>query len=212
MKKVTFSIFGLFLIGLIWMGFVREPLTPIPVIETKISEEVKLDFSINSMNTSGLEFALNGALKNQGMYLQFKMNNAWKTGRSGLVLTNMNSKSSFKNGMTPAIYKEQQQQKNSSDPDFRHFMKDKNGKSVNTYSFKQQLVVGKDAKKYLLIAYDGPEMAMIQTLKIPKALTLPDYISSQFVTEGSIQFQPGTFTFDKETNGFYIPIILNNDE
>ena len=81
--------------SLVWMGFVREPLPPIPEITGELSKEVKLNFSINTMDYSGVELALNEKVEGKGMYVQFKMANAWKTGRPGLVVSGIKATKGF---------------------------------------------------------------------------------------------------------------------
>ena len=51
-------------------------------------------------------------------------------------------------------------------------------------------------------------MEMIQTLEIPRPVTLPAHISKQFIDKGIIQFQPGTVAFDGKIKGFYIPVTI----
>ena len=81
MKKVALALVGLVVVSLAWMAFVREPLPPVPVITSELSEEVTFDFDINTMDYTGLEFTLKNKVEGKGMFVQFKMANAWKTGR-----------------------------------------------------------------------------------------------------------------------------------
>ncbi|MEZ4993993.1 MAG: hypothetical protein R2824_26445 [Saprospiraceae bacterium] len=86
MKKLGVFLAVLLAVNLMWMGFVREPLPEIPEICAELSAEVQLDFSINTMDYTGIELGLDKKVGGKGMYVQFKMGNAWKTGRTGLVL------------------------------------------------------------------------------------------------------------------------------
>lgn len=208
MKKAALIFAGLILLSLAWMAFVRQPLAPIPEICAPLSDEVEFDFSINTMDYSGLEFSLNKKIEGQGMYVQFKMANSWKTGRTGLVCSGIKPTSSFKGGMSPKDYLKDPKRAEKGDKDFSDFMKDSKGKPVSSYSFKQMLVEGKDGKTYMQITYDGVAMELIQTLEIARPITLPAHISRQFVPDGIVQFQSGTITMDKKINGFYIPVTI----
>ncbi|MCB0846992.1 MAG: hypothetical protein KDE26_27265 [Bacteroidetes bacterium] len=208
MKKISITLLFLLIAGTAWMGFVREPLPPVPEICNALSEEVPLNFGINSMNASGLELSMNQKIGGKGMYVQFSMNKAWKTGRPGLVLNGIKPISGFSGGMAPQKYLNEKGKGNGQGKDFSDFMKDKSGKSISSYTFKQTLVEGTDGKSYMKMTYDGPTMEMIQTLEIPRPVTLPAHVSKQFIDKGIIQFQPGTVAFDGKIKGFYIPVTV----
>jgi hypothetical protein len=59
-------------------------------------KEVPFDFSITSMDSKSVEFGLNSNVKGNGMYVDFSMANAWETGRAGLVLKGISTRSNFK--------------------------------------------------------------------------------------------------------------------
>jgi len=208
MKTIMILITAFVLTNLGWMGFVREPLPPIPTICAEISEEVGFDFSINTMDYLGLEFSLDEKVEGKGMYVEFKMNNAWKTGRPGLVVNSIKTESRFDRGMSPKKYLEDKKRPKKGNKDFSDFMKDNKGKPVSTYTFKQTLVEGKNGKTFMRMSYDGSEMEMIQTLEILHPITLPAHISRKFNPRGIIQFQRGVVTFDSKTKGFYIPVLI----
>lgn len=208
MKKVGFVLISFIILSLAWMGFVREPLPDVPGICGDLSGEVGLDFSINTMDHTGVELGLNNKVGGKGLFVQFRMNNAWKTGRPGLVLAGMKGNSDFRNGMSPQAYLDAPGRQQKQGKDFSDFMKDKSGKAVSTYSFNQKLVEGNGGKTFMQMSYDGPAMEMIQTLEIPRPVTVPAHISQQFTSEGIIQFQPGTVAFDRQINGFYIPVVV----
>ncbi|WP_425635865.1 hypothetical protein ACPUEN_10640 [Algoriphagus yeomjeoni] len=208
MKKIGIFITAIILSSLGWMGFIREPLPPIPTITTEISEEVDFDFSINSIDYSGLELSLNDKVEGKGMYVEFKMNNAWETGRPGLVINGIKAESSFDKGMSPKKYLENKNRPKKGNKDFGDFMEDSKGKSVSTYKFKQTLVEDENGKTFMRMSYDGSEMEMIQTLEIPRPITLPAHISRKFSPNGIIQFQRGVVTFDNKIKGFYIPVLI----
>lgn len=211
MKLAGISLLAI-LTGIIgWMGMVRKPLPPIPEITGTLSEEVPFDFSIRSMDAKSVEFALNQKVKGKDMFVQFSMANAWKTGRAGLVLNGINARGMLTRGMSADNYLNDPKRKAKGEKDFSDFMKDKNGQSVKTYQFKQTLVQGRGGKPFMLIAYHGPAMEMIQTLEIPRPITLPSHISEMFTKEGNIQFLPGTVTFDSKTKGFYIPVQIRGN-
>ncbi|MEZ4993992.1 MAG: hypothetical protein R2824_26440 [Saprospiraceae bacterium] len=87
-------------------------------------------------------------------------------------------------------------------------MKDKSGRSVSGYSFRQTLVEEKSGKVFMRLSYNGPAMEMIQSLEIPHPVTVPAHISKQFTDKGNIQFQRGTVAFDSKIKGFYIPVEI----
>ena len=60
----------------------------------------------------------------------------------------------------------------------------------------------------MLVAYNGPEMNMIQTLDIPRPVTLPKYISDKFTDKGIVQFKRGKVAFDNRVKGFHIPVEI----
>ncbi|MBR9920703.1 MAG: hypothetical protein GYB31_07665 [Bacteroidetes bacterium] len=209
MKKWLLFIILIIAGNLIWMGFVRKPLPPIPEICAEISPEIKHTFHIESMNNDGLEFALNQKVNGKGMYIQFKMANAWKSGRAGLVVNGIKGNSGFSGGKSPQEYLSQSDRPKPGGKDFGHFMRDNKGKSVSNYTFKHTLTEGTDGKTYMRMSYDGPDMPMLQMLEVPRPITVPGHISKQFVSNGVVQFQKGTYAFDKSINGFYIPVKVN---
>lgn len=208
MKKFAI-IFSALIIGcLAWMGFVREPLPPLPEIAKTLSEEVKLDFAINTMDYSGVELSMKNKMQGKGMYVQFKMGNAFKTGRTGLVLNGIKGNSGFRNGMSPKQYLENSKRGGKSGKDFSDFMKDKRGQNVSTYTFRQTLVEDRSGKMFMQISYSGPAMEMIRQLEVPRPVTVPAHVSRQFTDKGIVQFQPGTVAFDSKIKGFYIPVVI----
>ena len=208
MKKAAVLLAAFVLLNLLWMGFVRQPLPPRPEICAERSDNVKFNFAINTMDLSGVELSLNDKFDGKGMYVQFKMGNAWKNGRTGLVLQGIKANSNFRNGMSPRDYLENPGRRGQGGKDFSSFMQDNRGKSVTTYTFQQQLVEGSGGQTFLKMSYDGPAMEMIQSLEIPHPVTVPAHISRQFIPEGIIQFQPGTVGFDNSIRGFYIPVVV----
>ncbi|PHN07751.1 hypothetical protein [Flavilitoribacter nigricans] len=207
MKKFAFIVMVLVAGSLAWMGFVREPLPPIPTIVAEVSQEVPLDFSINAMDYTGVELSMNRKIEGKGMYVQFKMANAWKSGRAGLVLNGIKGNSGLR-GMSPQNYLKDEKRKGNSGKDFSNFMADKRGKPVSSYSFRQTLVEDNSGKTFMRMSYNGPAMEMIQMLEIPRPVTIPAHVSKQFTSKGIIQFQPGTVAFDSKIKGFYIPVVI----
>lgn len=208
MKYVGISLLAIVTGIICWMGMVRKPLPPVPDIVSKLSPEVPFDFSINSMDAKSVEFGLNNKIKGKGMFVQFSMANAFKTGRAGLVLNGINSRSTLTRGISPDKYLNDPERKSKKEKDFSDFMKDNRGRSVNSYQFMQTLVEGHGGNPFMLVAYNGPAMEMIQTLEIPRPITLPAHVSALFVDKGIIQFKPGTVTFDTKSKGFYIPVQI----
>ncbi|MCB0705193.1 MAG: hypothetical protein KDC34_07775 [Saprospiraceae bacterium] len=209
MKRILIFIAAFILLNLAWMGFVRDPLPAIPSICAEISDEVRFDFSINTMDYSGLEFSLKDKVDGKGMFIEFKMNNAWETGRPGLVVNQINTASNFEKRMSPEKYLEDQKRPKKGGRDFSNFMKDNSGRSVSTFTFKQRLVEDENGKLFMRMSYEGSAMEMIQTLEIPRAITIPTHISRRFNSTGTLQFQPGVVAYDSKIKGFYIPVLVN---
>lgn len=208
MKKFGILIVGMIAASMLWMGFQRVELPPVPVICAEISKEVSFNFSINQMDYSSIELGLAEKVNGKGMYVQFKMANAWKTGRPGLVIAGVKPESAMKGGMSPDKYLKDEKRKSQGGKDFSEFMKDKKGKPLGGYTFKQAIVEDEGGKTFMRMTYAGPPMAMIQTLEVPRPITLPAHVSSQFIPKGIIQFQPGTVSLDSKINGFYIPVAV----
>ena len=208
MKKAGLILLVCSVASLAWMGFIREPLPPTPEIVDILSEEVPFHFSIHRMNYKSLELSLQEKIEGKGLYAKFTMANPWKTGRAGLVLNGVQATSNFRGGMSPKNYLEDEKRKSAKTKDFSDFMRDKKGKSVTSYSFKQTLLEGKSGAQFMLVSYAGSAMEMIQTLRIDRPVTLPAHISRKFVPKGIIQFQSGTVAFDRKSKGFHIPVKI----
>lgn len=208
MKKIIIILAGFIMANLAWMGFVRQPLPEIPEVRAILSEEVTFPFAINAMDYTGVELGLKEKVAGKGMYVQFRMANAWKTGRPGLVLTGIKETGGFGKGMSPQAYLKDDKREKPGGKDFSSFMKDNKGKEVTTYTFKQTLVEGDKGQMFMQMAYAGPPVEMLQTLEVPRPVTVPAHISQRFIPKGIIQFQPGTVAFDRKIQGFYIPVVV----
>lgn len=208
MKNLMLSFVALVLACLAWMGFVREPLPSIPVIRAEVSKDVNLDFSINSLDLSGVELALNNKIEGKGMYVQFQANNTWKTGRPGLIVKGIMTSPGLRSGKPPKEYLKENNGKGKTGKDFSDFMNDNRGNSIATYTFQHTLVEGDNGKTFMRMSYNGPVMDMIQTLDIERPITIPAHVSRQFLDKGIIQFQPGVVAFDSKIKGFYIPVVI----
>ena len=208
MKRIGIFTLIFVVVNLAWMGFVREPLPEVPEMLTPISPPVNMKFAINTMSSSGVEMSMNNRSTGKGMFVQFKMSNAWKTGRTGLVVTGINSNSNFSRGMSPRAYVNSPTRKRQTAKDFTHFMKDKQGKTIGSYPINHRLVRAKGGQTYLQLTYKGSAMEMLQTLEVPQPITVPAHISRRFVPKGAIQFQRGTVRFDRRINGFNIPVKI----
>src|SRR5690606_9743695 len=103
----------------------------------------------------------------KGMFVHFSMANAWKSGRPGLLLQGMSASSGLR-GMSARKYLDDPKRKENKGKDFSDFMQDNAGKPVSAYQFKQTLVEGRNGQTFMLIAYNGPAMEMIQTLEVPR--------------------------------------------
>ncbi len=213
MKRVKKALIvtGSLLIGaIIWMAFVRKPLPPIPEVNKAISQKVDMNFSIATMELSGLELELNNKPEGKAMYVAFGMGNAFATGRAGLVLKHIGQQPSMKGKMKPDEYLADDKRKNNKGKgrDFSDFMEDNKGRKVSKYSFSHTLVEGKDGNNYMQMTYNGTDMNMIEQLELPRPFTIPAHVSKQFVEKGNIQFNKGTYALDKKTGSFMIPVTI----
>jgi hypothetical protein len=204
MKKVLLTVAVLVVASLVWLGFHRAPLPPTPEIERTLGKEVKLKFKMNKVHYSNVELAL--AEGKDDLFVQFGVSDAWKGGRIGLTVEGMTGKSKAK-GMKPSDY-EKDEKRASKGKDFGQFMKDKKGKPVQFYTFIQEVAEGKDGKMYLKMTYDGPDVPMLDLLEVKTPVTIPTNIAKRFGLDKGLQLEPGTASFDKSINGFWLPIKL----
>jgi len=204
MKKIVLSASAIVLASLVWMGFNRAPLPPAPEIANTVGKEVKLRFKMNKVDYTTVELALDEG--KDAMFVQFSVSDAWKGGRLGLTVDGMSGESSAK-GMKPSDY-EKDAKRESKGKDFGQFMKDNKGKPVQSYTFIQQVAEGKDGKTYLKMSYDGPDVPMLDVLEIKQPITIPTNVVKRFGLEKGIQLAPGTASFDKSINGFWLPINM----
>ena len=208
MKKILIATAALLISSVAWMAMIREPLPEIPEILRPVSDEVPFDFQITSMNYNSVEMGLQRKVGGKDLFVHFGMDNAFKTGRSGLVLKGLSGRPSLAGGMSAQKYLNDENRKKQNENDFSAFMKDRSGKNLTTYKFNQMLEEGRDGNTYMLIAYNGPTMNMIQTLDIQRPVTLPKHISQLFSDEGIIQFKRGKVAFDTQAKGFHIPVEI----
>lgn len=204
MKKNLFIVSFLLLAVMTWFGFNWAFLPAPPEIARELSEEVSFSFSINKMDLSEVELALNNASGENAMFCHFSMSGEWGRGRPGLALNALGTSSRLgSRGKSPDAYLKE---RGNSGKDFSDFMKDNSGKPVKSYTFRQTLSEGKDGKLYMKMAYAGKPMPLIQVLDIKKSLPVPPAISRKFTNEGQIYFLPGTVYLDRKINGFWIPV------
>ena len=208
MRRILLFTILFLLANIAWMGFVREPLPPTPEIVEALSPKMPLRFAINKMDYSGVELMLDKRATGQPMFAKFQMSNAWKTGRSGLVLQGIGGASAMKQAMSPQKYVADPKRKAKKSKDFTAFMKDRGGRGITSYTLNHTLVKGKDGRQYMQMTYSGPPMEMIQMLQIPRPITVPGHLARKFVPKGTLQFQRGTVAFDKRINGFNVPVIV----
>ena len=205
MKKILLSACGLIVLSLVWLGFNRAPLPPTPDIERTVGNEVKLRFKMNKVDYTNVELALSEGGDN--LFVQFSVSDAWKGGRIGLVVDGMTTSSTSK-GKKPGDY-EKDENRAKKGKDFGQFMKDKKGKPVQFYTFVQQVAEGKDGKTYLKMSYEGADVPMLDILEVKKPVTIPTNITKRFGLDKGVQLEAGSAAFDKEINGFWLPIKLS---
>ncbi len=208
MKNILIAIAALLISSVAWMAMIREPLPEIPEILRPVSDEVPFDFQITSMTASSVEMGLKQKVGGKDMFVKFSMSNAFKTGRPGLVLNGLGSRKSLSGGMSAQKYMQEESKSQDKKKGFGDFMRDRRGRSVTTYKLLQMLEEGQDGKTYMLVAHNGPDMNLIQTLEIPRPVTLPKYISEKFTDQGIIQFKRGKAAFDNRVKGFHIPVEI----
>lgn len=208
MKNILIAIAALLISSVAWMAMIREPLPEIPEIIRPLSEEVPFDFQITSMTASSVEMGLRQKVSGRDMFVKFSMSNAFKTGRPGLILNGLGGRKSLSGGMSAQKYLQEESKSTDKKKGFGDFMRDRRGRSVTTYKLNQMLEEGRDGKTYMLVAHNGPDMNLIQTLEIPRPVTLPKYISQKFTDKGIIQFRPGKVAFDNGAKGFHIPVEI----
>jgi hypothetical protein len=206
--KRGFLFFSFFLLSVLaWFGFNRAFLPAPPEIVRQVSAGVSFSFSINRMDLSEVELALNGASGESALFPHFSMSNEWTKGRPGLVLNAMGTTSRFGNrGKRPDDYLKEIG--NGSGKDFSAFMKDNSGKAVKSYTFRQALSEDKDGKMYMKMSYAGRPMPLIQSLTIKQSTAVPRPVSAKFTNKGQIYFLPGTVYLDRKINGFWIPVEI----
>ena len=207
MKKSLIILLAVPLAAIAWVGFNWFTLPAPPLILRNISPEIDLEFTINKVGGTEIELSLNGESGANAYFTHFTMSDGWTKGQPGLVLSSMGNTSKMRNrGVGAGAYLNEKKQ----DPkkDFSKFMKDDRGKVVNTYVFNQVLSEGQDGKLYMKIAYKGPRMPLLQTLKLDRPLLVPQHISKKFTDKGQLQFNAGTVYLDKKTNGFWIPVEI----
>ena len=123
MKYAGLAILATLAGALLWMGLVREPLPEIPEILGPVSKEVPFDFMIQSMDYNSVELGLKRSVKGKNMFVKFSMDNAFKTGRAGLVLNGISGQSSM-SGMSANKYLDDPKRKQDKGKDFSDYMKD----------------------------------------------------------------------------------------
>lgn len=205
MRKALLTTALLLVASFVWMGLNRAPLPPTPEISRLLSKEVKLKFKMNKVDYTKVELAL--AEGKDKYFVQFSVSDAWKGGRLGLVIDGMAEKS-FNIGMPPSVYEKDEKRKAKGNKDFGQFMRDKKGKAVQFYTFKQTIAEGKDGKTYLKMTYDGPDVPMMDILEVKRPVRIPNKIAKRFGLDKGVQLQVGKASFDSSINGFWLPISL----
>lgn len=206
MKKYLLLSLVLIIACTIWFGFNRAALPEVPSICGELSKQVPLKFKIDKLSLSEIELRLAGS---EDLFILFQMTGPWKTGKPGLIMKSADKTSKLAKGMTPEKYKVEKSRAGKDSEDFGQFMKDKKGKEVKSYTFNQTIVEEKSGKVFMKMAYEGPDVPMIQLLELSEQMVLPSHISKKFSKSGKVVFLPGSYRFDKAINGFYIGLDAN---
>lgn len=160
---------------------------------TAVSEPLRLDFSVNKINSSGVELNLKNADRANHLFLQFGV--AMKDGKPVVTLTGAGNRSQH-SGAAP---------KKESLPNWP-FLKSKDGSSVVEFSFENQLVQDEKGNQFVRMAYVGAPVPLISTLVIERPATMPPIVTEAFGVSGPIQFVPGTYQLDEKLKGFAVPV------
>lgn len=207
MKKIILYFAAFAALCMAWFGFNRATLPASPVICGEISQTIDLNFKMNKMDLKNLELSSTSDADIGPIFANFKMAGNWKTGSPGLIVSSIGKSSNRSKAlMSKERYVQDNNRKKAGGTDFTHFMKDKRGKSVNSYTFRQTIVEEKSGKHFMKMTYEGPSMKMIQFLKITEPIVLPQKLSSRFNRNGRVVFQPGTYHLDKSIGGYYLPV------
>lgn len=202
MRKFGLSVLILLAACILWFGFNLLTLPAPPSICATLSDEVVLNFTIDKMNISEIEITSTDG--GQPVFIHFSRTNDWAKGKPGLAVTTMARKSTLGNGVAP----DQFNRDNPGNKDFGQFMKDSKGNDVRTYTFRHQIAEGDDGRTYMKMSYDGPKVPLIQLLRFPEDIQVPDHLVQQFEAGGKITFLKGTYHLDRKMNGFWIPVRI----
>lgn len=193
--KIVFAALIFFLL-VAWIRINRETYTPPPLNYTEISKTVNLKFKVTNKDVNSVEMALNEGRGSNNLFVVFELFDGWYKGNLGLVLKDMSESSSLKSSSGKKA-------------DISKFEKDNKGEKINLYSFDQILVKDDKGESYIQMIYVGPDMPLIQSLKVEKNLKLPRHISARFVNNSNIEFLAGTYGLDPKINGFWIPVKVS---
>jgi len=180
-----------------WMKLTGPVYPPPPDHYTPISKVVNLKFKIIASDMNSVEMALNEGGGPNNLFATFDLSENWSRGGFGLVLKNLSDRSS----LSPRSGRK---------PDISRFEKDNNGRRVEFYSFSQELIQDANGNYFIKMSYVGPDMPLIESLRVDGNFQLPRNIAARFVNNGSIQFQAGNYGLDKSINGFWIPVQVSS--
>jgi hypothetical protein len=197
MKKGIISIASLIFAGLMLLALIPPNYPPLPEIEKELSNPVTYAFKMNKIGLNQTEISHLDSKK--PLFLNLKLQGSWETKRPTLILSSISKNSRFSNGKKVKDYRTKMEGK-----DFSKFLKDNRGKQVQSYAFKNTLVLGKDKKQYLKIAYEGPSMPMVNTLILKERMAFPEFCQQDLKSQKHFSLQAGTYRLEKETNSFYI--------
>lgn len=180
-------------------GFFPE--TPIP--EGPMEEYCSLDYSkvdlkfkINKVGTDYLELSLNQGQGSQNLFVQFGYSSGWGKGKWGITMKGIGeqSKAPGKPDNTEKVGR---------------FLKDNQGKPVNFYTLRHEIVEDGKGQTFMKMTWAGPSMPLLDELVVERAFDIPKSLCNRFGVKGKIQFQAGTCPMNKSINGFMIPIKIS---
>lgn len=218
MRKTTVVALPLLLV-LLAFAFAREEAPPVSRAYQSMSERVVLNFAINKINFEEVELVLIGEEEEpegsnpegaprvlhkqheEDVFFQFEisLNLSLAKGLSTVVtMAGVSDETEVDGDVMPDNL-----------PDFP-FLRDGQGQPVLNFPFAHEIVHNKDGNgdPYMHMTYVGTTVPLISTLVVAEPMTMPSVMSDFFDMHEHMQFQPGAYERDPQTQGFWIPMRL----
>lgn len=214
MKKILFGVLALLITSASFISFHRTELPPPPVICAELSPKIPMNFKISKIDMTEVEVQLDAPGASEDFFMQLRMGDSWKGGRTGLKINGCSKRSRMKTGTTCSDFKHKMKKRKAAKTrrpaknDFTTFMASKRGQDVDVYEFEYTLTQGKDGILYLKKTYVGPDMPLLNVLEINESVPVPKFISKRFTKKGTLSFIPGNVGLDQRDNSYWIPVKL----